>query len=67
MIKRVMKKLATQAIDNKIAVVQQMLEMAIERDRPYHHLQHLRGAIEGLEMARDAVATCDLPTVPKAA
>ena len=61
------KQQAYQAISNKIATLQQQLNGAIERNRPYHHLQTIRGAIEGLEMARDAIATCNLPTVPKAA
>ena len=51
---------AVAAIDSQIAIVQDLLDGAIERDRPYRHLQQLRGVLEGLEMARGVVPTAHL-------
>ena len=54
---------AINAIKGKLAVVENRLEQALANDRPAFHLQQIRGAIEGLEMALEAMPTAHL--VPK--
>ena len=54
---------AVNAIDGQIASVEARLDRAIELNRPDFHVRYLRGALEGLEMAREAMPTAHL--VPK--
>ena len=54
---------AINAIDGQIASVEARLDRAIELNRPNYHVRYLRGALEGLEMAREAMPTAHL--VPK--
>ena len=67
MIKRITRKQtiaeAINAIDGQIAVVQDRLDRALRLDRPAYHVRYLRGTLEGLEMAREAMPTAHL--VPK--
>ena len=51
---------AINAIDGKLAVLEDRLDQASADGRPPYHLQYLRGAIEGLQMAREAVPTAHL-------
>ena len=55
---------AINAIDGQIASVQKRLDRALNDNRPDYHVRYLRGALEGLEMAREAMPTAHL--VPKA-
>lgn len=59
---------AINAIDGQIAVIQDRLDGAMKRGRPAYQIHYLRGALEGLEMAREAMPTAHLtPKLEKSA